>query len=71
MKIISNLLYGFILLMNFGALLTIVWCLLTPIDKRYPLFTGKPALESPRSLAGKPELTQHKTLKTRHDGTDY
>lgn len=71
MKIIGNVLYGFILLLNFGTLLTIAWCLLTPIDKRQPLFIGRPALEFPRSLAGKPELSKHKTLKTRHDGTDY
>ena len=71
MKIIGNLLYGLILLMNFGMLLTIAWCLLTPVDQRHPLFTGRPALESPRSLAGKPELIKHKILKTRNDGTDY
>ena len=71
MKIIGNLLYGFILLLNFGTPLMIAWCLLTPINKRHPLFTGRPALEFPRSLAGKPELTDYKTLKTRPNGTDY
>ena len=71
MKIIDNLLYSLVLLLNFSMLLTIAWCLLIPIDKRYPLFTGRPALEFPRSLAGKPELIKHKTLKTRDDGTDY
>jgi len=71
MKTIGNLLYSFILLLNFGTLLTTAWCLLTPIKKRHPLFTGRPALEFPRPLAGKPELTQHKTLKTAHHGTDY
>lgn len=71
MKIIGNLLYGLVLLLNFSTLLTIAWRLLIPIDKRYPLFTGRLALEFPRSLAEKPELIKHKTLKTRDDGTDY
>lgn len=71
MKAVGNLLYGLILLLNFCTLLTIAWCLLTPIDKKHPLFTGRPALEFPRSLVGKPELIKHKTLKIKHDGTDY
>gem|GEM_PF-2030710 len=70
-RITGNPLHGFILLLNFGTQLVIACCLLISINKRHPLFSGRPALEFPRSSAGKLELTDHKTLKTRHDGTDY